>query len=74
MASLGRCETDNMGSLITVREGSSTTPRVMLAAHMDEIGFMVTAITKRVSSHLSLWWLVGACFARAAGDSTHGQR
>lgn len=59
MASLGRCETDNMGSLITVREGSSTTPRVMLAAHMDEIGFMVTAITKEgflTFVPLGGWW------------------
>lgn len=40
---LGEVEQDNIGSLICRRgEGG---PRVMLAAHMDEIGFMVKHIT-----------------------------
>ncbi|SNB52507.1 M42 family metallopeptidase [Thermoflexus hugenholtzii] len=40
---LGEIEQDNIGSLICRRgEGG---PRVMLAAHMDEIGFMVKHIT-----------------------------
>ncbi len=40
---LGEVEQDNIGSLIC-RRGESG-PRVMLAAHMDEIGFMVKHIT-----------------------------
>ncbi len=43
LAGLGEVEQDNIGSLICRRgEGG---PRVMLAAHMDEIGFMVKHIT-----------------------------
>lgn len=33
--------TDPMGNLIAVRRGNGTGPRVMLAAHMDEVGFLV---------------------------------
>ncbi|GBD07944.1 Putative aminopeptidase YsdC [Candidatus Thermoflexus japonica] len=40
---LGEVEQDNIGSLIC-RRGENG-PRVMLAAHMDEIGFMVKHIT-----------------------------
>ena len=39
-------EQDRMGSFIGKHEGRSERPRVMLAGHMDEIGFMVTLITK----------------------------
>jgi endoglucanase len=36
---------DAMGSVIAIKKGTSDNlPRVMLAAHMDEIGFMVTHI------------------------------
>jgi len=37
---------DKMGSFIAKHEGQSEGPRVMLAGHMDEIGFMVRHITK----------------------------
>ena len=36
--------TDHMGNLIAVKKGKSSAKRVMAAAHMDEIGFMVKAI------------------------------
>ena len=39
-------EQDKMGSLIGKHVGSQDRPRVMLAGHMDEIGFMVSLITK----------------------------
>ncbi len=39
-------EQDKMGSLIARHQGSGERPRVMLAGHMDEIGFMVTLLTK----------------------------
>jgi endoglucanase len=40
--------TDNMGNLITVKRSSDNPDKkkVMFAAHMDEIGFIVTHITK----------------------------
>ncbi len=37
---------DNLGSIIGAKKGRSARPRVMLAGHMDEIGFMVTSIDK----------------------------
>ena len=37
-----RIETDGIGNLICIRDGSSdSVPRVMLAGHLDEIGFVV---------------------------------
>src|SRR5262245_9442772 len=36
---------DGMGSIIGTRRGSSDAPRIMLAAHMDEVGFIVKTIT-----------------------------
>ncbi|MCD6415667.1 MAG: M42 family metallopeptidase [Planctomycetes bacterium] len=42
---LAEFETDNLGSLICKKTGSSAEPRIMLPAHMDEIGFMVKDIT-----------------------------
>lgn len=38
--------TDGLGSLIATQSGPNGTPNIMLAAHMDEVGFMVKAITK----------------------------
>ena len=50
---------DNLGSLIGKKRGTSETPRIMVAAHMDEIGFLVTTITEegflRFQS-LGGWW------------------
>jgi putative aminopeptidase FrvX len=38
-------ETDGLGSLIAVLPGAAGGPRVMMAAHMDELGMMVKYIT-----------------------------
>lgn len=43
---LGELSQDKIGSLICQKSGSTEAPRVMLAGHMDEIGFMVKHITK----------------------------
>src|SRR5690625_685774 len=38
--------TDNLGSLIGKKVGDSNGPKIMIAGHLDEIGFMVTRIDK----------------------------
>src|ERR1700722_9477733 len=37
-------ESDNMGNVIAVKDGSGEGPKVMIAAHIDEIGFLVKFI------------------------------
>jgi endoglucanase len=37
---------DKLGNIIAVKKGKKSAPRVMLAAHMDEIGLFVKTITK----------------------------
>ncbi|HLE27378.1 MAG TPA: M42 family metallopeptidase [Anaerolineales bacterium] len=46
LEALGALEQDKIGSLICKQTGASESPRVMLAGHMDEIGFMIKHITK----------------------------
>ncbi len=49
-----RIETDGIGNVIAVREGKGSSPkRVMLAGHMDEIGFVVKHIDDRGFLRLS---------------------
>jgi len=36
---------DNLGSIIAKKTGDKNGPRIMVAGHMDEVGFMVTKIT-----------------------------
>ena len=43
---LGELSQDKLGSVICKKAGSTDTPKVMLAGHMDEIGQMVKLITK----------------------------
>ena len=43
---LGELSQDKIGSVICKTNGLSESPKVMLAGHMDEIGFMVKHITK----------------------------
>jgi len=48
---------DNLGSIFGVRRGEG--PRVMVAGHMDEVGFMVTQITENGMLRfqpLGGWW------------------
>ena len=42
---LGEVTTDNLGSIIGRKVGQSGGPKIVLAGHLDEIGFMVTRIT-----------------------------
>ncbi|MBU9713732.1 M42 family metallopeptidase [Evansella tamaricis] len=36
---------DRLGGIFGVKKGNGTGPKVMVAGHMDEVGFMVTSIT-----------------------------
>ncbi|PWA09485.1 peptidase M28 [Pueribacillus theae] len=50
---------DNLGSLFGVKNVSGNGPRVMVAGHMDEVGFMVTDITEEGMVRfqtLGGWW------------------
>jgi len=37
---------DKLGSIIAEKKGATSEPRVMIAGHMDEVGFIVGSITK----------------------------
>ncbi len=57
--SLGKVISDKIGSLICQQSGDAAEPRVVLAGHMDEIGFMVKHITKEGFIRfipLGGWW------------------
>ncbi len=52
-AAVDRIDVDAMGNLIAFKAGSGSLPtgaeprlRVMLSAHMDEVGFMITKVNK----------------------------
>ncbi|MFT4414951.1 M42 family metallopeptidase [Fredinandcohnia humi] len=50
---------DGLGSIFGVRHGDSAGPTVMVAGHMDEVGFMVTSITDNGMIRfqtLGGWW------------------
>lgn len=50
---------DGLGSVFGVKKGDENGPRVMVAGHMDEVGFMVTSITKNGMIRfqtLGGWW------------------
>ncbi len=50
---------DNLGSVIGIKKGNSEYPKVMISAHMDEVGFIVKEITKEGYLRflpLGGWW------------------
>ncbi|RFU68731.1 M42 family peptidase [Peribacillus saganii] len=50
---------DGLGSIFGVKKGNEAGPRVMVAGHMDEVGFMVTSITDNGMIRfqtLGGWW------------------
>lgn len=50
---------DGLGSIFGVRHGEENSPKIMVAGHMDEVGFMVTAITDNGMikfQTLGGWW------------------
>lgn len=50
---------DKLGSIFGVKHGENDSPRIMVAGHMDEVGFMVTQITDNGMIRfqpLGGWW------------------
>jgi putative aminopeptidase FrvX len=59
LADTGEITRDNLGSVICRQRGDGDEPRVMIAGHMDEIGFMVKLVTKEgfvKFAPLGGWW------------------
>ncbi len=51
--------TDNLGSLIAKKSGNDDGPKIMVAGHLDEVGFMVTRIDKNGFVYFQTiggWW------------------
>jgi endoglucanase len=59
LAGVGPMSSDRLGSFICEKKGASAGPRVMLAGHLDEVGFFVRSITKEGFIRflpLGGWW------------------
>lgn len=59
LAPLGEIITDNLGGIAAKRTGDANGPAIVVAGHMDEIGFMVTRITDEgylKFQTLGGWW------------------
>jgi endoglucanase len=48
-------QVDKMENVIAIKKGKSKAPKIMLAAHMDEVGLMVKTITKDGFLQFSRW-------------------
>ncbi len=54
-----RVYTDNLGSLIAEKTGDENGPKIMVAGHLDEVGFMVTRIDENGFVYFQTvggWW------------------
>lgn len=50
---------DNLGGIFGVRKGPADSPKIMVAGHMDEVGFMISGITENGMLRfqtLGGWW------------------
>lgn len=50
---------DNLGGIFGVRKGPENSPKIMVAGHMDEVGFMISGITENGMLRfqtLGGWW------------------
>lgn len=59
LGSITEVSYDKIGSVIFTKRGSCHDPKIMLASHMDEIGFMVKTVTKDgyiKFTTLGGWW------------------
>ena len=50
------CREDGMGNLICEKKGAKPAPgKLMLAAHMDEVGLIISVLRTRATSNLLVW-------------------
>jgi len=59
LAGIGPVATDGLGSVFCTKRGSTDRPRILLASHMDEVGFIVQRVTPAgyIRFHpLGGWW------------------
>ncbi len=75
LAPVGTVDRDQLGSFIVRRDGGSRRPRVMMAAHMDEIGFVVKSVTADgflKFAPLGGWWDQVLLAQRVVVKGRHG--
>ncbi len=71
-----RLDVDAMGNLIAFKAGVGPEPRLklMVSAHMDEIGFMVLQVEKSGLLRFAAWagWMAGCCWASGSSSAMSG--
>lgn len=71
------CRRDGLGSVIAVKCGKNKGPKMMIAAHMDEVGFMVETIDEKGFIKLrpvGSWWthmILGQWYTIVTRDKKH---
>jgi putative aminopeptidase FrvX len=68
---------DNLGSIIATKLGEANGPKVMVAGHLDEVGFMVTKITDKgyiKFQSLGGWWSQVMLAQQVTITTSKGQR
>ncbi|QLI77285.1 M42 family metallopeptidase [Bacillus pumilus] len=66
---------DRLGGVFGVRKGPENAPKIMVAGHMDEVGFMVSSITKNGMIRfqtLGGWWSQVMLAQRVDVHTDHG--
>jgi endoglucanase len=72
---LGEIVTDNLGGIAGRKEGQAGGPKIMVAGHLDEIGFMITRITDEgylKFQTLGGWWEQVMLAQRVEIHTRHG--
>src|SRR5262249_24905506 len=65
-------EVDRYGNVTATRRGRQDRPRLMISAHLDEIGFIVKGIVPRVSLLCAVWGATADAFLPSRRVSVNG--